>query len=323
MNYRSQKEDSANKKLVRTLLLICITIIVLTLGEYYGDGQLPSWSGVISEYLELTQPQTLDLSGTDIAVHVIDVGQGDCTLVQSEGVNILIDAGENGRGKEAAAYLKSLGVERLDWFVATHPHSDHIGGMDEILELIGADNVMMTYTSPQREPIKESYYQSALNALEQSGAAVVYANAGDVYEIGSLKVEVLHPAYGTDFEDMNDSSICLRISSGGVSLLTCGDITYETENALLESGVNLDSTIYIANHHGSALSNDEEFIAAASPDYAVFSCSKNNSYGHPHKSVLDAMKKMNIPYYRTDMHGTVVFICTQNGIEIKTEKEGE
>lgn len=323
MNYRSKKEDTTNKKVVRALLLLVITIIVLTIGEYYGDGQLPSWSSVISEYLESVQPQVLDLSGTDIAVHVIDVGQGDCTLVQSEGVNIMIDAGENGKGKQVAAYLEKLGVEKLDWFIATHPHSDHIGGMDEILELVGADNVMMTYTSPQREPVKESYYQSALNALEESGAAVVYADAGDVYELGSLKMEVLHPVYGTDFEDLNDSSVCLRISSGGVSLLTCGDISYEVEEELLQNGAEVDSTIYIANHHGSALSNDEEFIAAASPDYAAFSCSKDNSYGHPHKSVLDIMKKMNIPYYRTDMHGTIVFICTENGIEIKTEKEGE
>lgn len=323
MNYRAKKEDTTNKKLVRALVLLLITVVVLTIGEYYGDGQLPSWSSVIAEYMESIQPQTLNLSGTDIAVHVIDVGQGDCTLVQSEGVNVLIDAGENGRGKQTAAYLERLGVEKLDWFVATHPHSDHIGGMDEILELVGAENVMMTYTSPQREPVKESYYQSALNALEESGANVVYANAGDVYELGSLKMEVLHPVYGTDFEDLNDSSVCLRINSGGVSLLTCGDISYEVEEDLLQSGVNLNSTIYIANHHGSALSNDEEFIAAASPDYAVFSCSKDNSYGHPHKSVLDAMKKMNIPYYRTDMHGTIVFMCTSNGIEIKTEKEGE
>lgn len=322
MNYRTQKKDDANKKLWRAIMLIVLTAAVLTVGEFWGDGQLPSWSSVIAEYLETVQPSGPDLSGTDIAVHVIDVGQGDCTLVQSENVNILIDAGVSSGGSDAALYIRKLGVSRLDWFVATHPHIDHIGGMDEVLDVIGVDNIMMTYTPPQREP-EESFYKSALDAVEESGANVVYANAGDVYEIGSLKMEVLHPVYGTDFEDMNDSSVSLRISSGGVSLLTCGDITYEVEDSLLQSGVNLDSTIYIANHHGSALSNDKEFIAAASPDYAAFSCGKDNGYGHPHKSVLDTMKEMNIPYYRTDMQGTIVFICTENGIEIKTEKEGE
>ncbi len=310
----------------KAFALLMALIFVLTIGELTGDPAIPSWTSAYNQLTESISEYIAQHSGapatspSDVIFHVIDVGQADSMLIQSESYNVLIDAGESGMGDIVCDYLRKQGVNQLDLIVATHPHSDHMGGMDTVIEEIGADRILMVHI-PEEYAIENSFYLSVIEAVDAYGVEVVYADEGDVYRFGELTLEVLHPKYGEYREDINDLSISLSISCGGFGAIACGDITYEVEEELLEEGHNLKGDIFIANHHGSALSNSEEFIAAVSPDYVIFSCGENNSYGHPHNSVLRLLERMGIDYYRTDRNGTVVISWIDGNIYIHTEKQ--
>jgi len=315
---RSESVDykvlSRRIRTAKAIALILVIVLTLTIGEISENSNIPSWTSVF-----LGNAASSETESYDVIVHVIDVGQGDCTLVQCGDYNILIDAGENGQGREVAEYLYKIGVDQLDWIIATHPHSDHMGGIDDVIEMVGADNIMMIYI-PEEYSIENTFYLSVLEAIEEYDVNVVYANEGDILRFGELTIEILHPLYGEYRTDINDLSICTLIRCGGFGVITCGDITYEVEEELIAEGHDLDADIYIANHHGSALSSSEEFISAVTPDYTVFSCGENNSYEHPHNSVLKLLKNLCIPYYRTDLNGTVVIYYLDGDIYIRTEK---
>ncbi len=300
-------------RLFKALFFIVIIVIVLTVGELSADDDIPSWSDAFGYS---ASQQTL-ISNTDLVVHIIDVGQGDCTLVQSSDCSILIDAGENGRGRVVASYLENIGVERLDWIIATHPHSDHMGGIDDVLYEIPVDNIMMP-TLAQEDIPNYSFYSSVMSAIDATCTPVTYTKAGDVFTMGKMTLLVISPEAYEARSDLNDLSLCLLFQLGDTSYLTCGDITYEVEEELLEKDMVPDVDLLHINHHGSALSNTAEFVLTAEPKYAVISCGANNGYGHPHNSVLGMLNNMNIEYFRTDVDGTIVFSCTSAGIEVST-----
>lgn len=311
-SYGKGKGKSSSSPLKAILIFVAI-VLLLSYGEASGDPDMPSWSGLFSSLMQSTS-----VSSSDVIVHVIDVGQGDCTLVQSGKFNILIDAGENGYGTTVVEYLRSLKINHLDWIIATHPHSDHMGGIDTVIDEIDCDNIMMVYI-PDEYSISSKFYLSVLESIEENDVTVTYADEGDIYKFGELTMEVLHPTFGEYRSDINDMSICLKFSCGDFGLITCGDITYEIEEELLDELHDLDADVFILNHHGSALSNSEEFITAISPDYAIISCGADNTYGHPHKSVIKLLSKLGISYFRTDRSGTVVISFVDDSIEIETE----
>lgn len=220
---------------------------------------------------------------------------------------MLIDARENNYGWEVVDYLDYLGVESLDYAIGTHPDSDHIGGLDTVLENIPCDMVFM----PDMEKDTKTY-ESVIEALADQGKESIAPEPGDVYTLGTAQFTVLAPI--GKYESGNENSIAIRLVHGGNSFLFTGDAESESESDMLTSGRLLASDVYKVAHHGSSSANSELFLLAVNPEYAVISCGVDNEYGHPHSEVLNRLRAMGTKVFRTDEQGTVVAVSDGSGI---------
>ena len=252
--------------------------------------------------------------GTAQAVFV-DVGQGDATILAADGVFVLIDGGEEGEGNEVIQAARDLGVDRFDLVIATHPHSDHIGGIDEVMAAYPVDRIMM----PDAENSSLAF-ERLLDAVDAQNLRIETPEPGDTLEMGSMTLCFLHPRRDVEY-DMNDYSIAVRADLPGGSILLTGDGESAAEKEMLESGLRLQADVYKAAHHGSSTSNSRRFLERVDPDYAVISCGADNSYGHPHEEVLARLEELHVEIFSTAESGRVTVIFSSDApIRVETEK---
>ena len=301
----------------------------------------------------------------ELQIHVLDVGpgEGDSILIVSPtGKSVLIDAGDAGKGKVILDALKRYKVEQLDYFIATHPHPDHIGGADEVMNAIKVttviDNGVDLSTpapsptpapkkgarpAPTPRPIKNktksinSFFDEYKDAVDKAGAQHEKAEAGKKYDLGGGAIVTVlaptEPFFTKDHmkaggNDTNANSIVLRLDYGDFSMLFMGDAEDQTETRLLSKDLNLKATVIKIGHHGSKYASSENFLKRVQPDSAIISDGEWNRYGHPSQAVLDRLKAMNAKVYRTDLQGEITL--TTHGkadsakfYEIKTAKEAK
>lgn len=257
-----------------------------------------------------------DVTGV-LKVHFIDVGQGDSILIQSGTENMLVDAGTNESGPAVAAYLKSLGITKLSYLIGTHPHEDHIGGMDDVIRAFDIGTVIMSDVSHTTRT-----YEDVLDALLEKELRVVKPTPGDTYSLGEADFTILSPASDIAEQavrdgDLNNLSVGIRLAFGSNAFIMCGDAEAPSEKAMVEGGLPLKADVLKLGHHGSSTSTCDEFLRAVSPSCAVISCGTDNSYGHPHKETMEKLAASGISVYRTDEQGTLV--ATSDGSQITWE----
>ncbi|MEA5025009.1 hypothetical protein SDC9_27926 [bioreactor metagenome] len=248
-----------------------------------------------------------------LQVSFIDVGQADSALIQiPNGKNILIDAGNNADAEFLIKYLQDRGIEEIHILIGTHPHEDHIGGLDKVIEKFKIGQVIMPkVTSTTRT------FEDVLLAVQEKGLKIKEGKAGVQLDLGPLEegmpavsAEILAPLSG-QYEDMNNYSIVLRLVYGPHAFLFTGDAEDVSEKEMLAAGVNLKADVLKVGHHGSKSSTTKDFLAAVVPKYAIISVGKDNSYGHPTETVLKRLSDAGIGIYRTDQVGTIT--VTANG----------
>lgn len=268
-----------------------------------------------------SEPETPEVpeNTSTLQVHYIDVGQGDCSLVVCDGQTLLIDAGENGHETEVINYLRSLGIEKLDYIIATHPHSDHIGGLPEVIEEFGMDNIIMPRLTKEQTPTTKTYTKM-LEAIKGSGAKVISAKPGSSYTLGTAAVDILGPV-SNNAEDLNSMSVVAKVTYGENSFLFTGDAETDEEKEIIESGANLDADVLKMGHHGSNTSSHKDFLAEVTPEICVIMCGENNDYGHPHKEPLERLKKYTDEVYRTDICGDIVITSDGENLDIEYENQ--
>lgn len=245
-----------------------------------------------------------------LVVEYLDLGQADSILLSSDGEYMLIDAGNNEDGDDIVSYLREVDADELKYVVGTHPHADHIGGMDDVIFALDVDNVLLPDTTTNTQT-----YTDVLDAIETKNVPVTVPIAGQAFQLGETTVSVVAAQQA---DDLNNTSIVLKATYENTSFLFMGDAETEVENAILSAGTNVKSNVLKVGHHGSSTSTSSAFLAAVSPDAAVISCGAGNSYGHPSTTTLQ--KLTGVPVWRTDLNGTIIAMTDGQTCRLTAEK---
>ncbi|MFA9560665.1 MBL fold metallo-hydrolase [Evansella sp. AB-rgal1] len=250
----------------------------------------------------------------DMEVHYIDVGQGKATLLKGPSFTILFDAGRHDRN-DVVPYLQKLDIKMIDLLVGTHPHADHIGQIDSVM-----DNFIVKEVWMSGDEHTSQTFERVLDSILASDADYHEPRAGETYTIGSAIIEVINPERLTG--NFHEGSISVRIVYGNIAFLFTGDAEHQTERAMINRGHELKANIFHLGHHGSSTSNTKEFLDKVNPEITIYSAGENNSYGHPHVEVVTEITNRNVPIYGTDIHGTIIVKTDGKSYSVYTEKTG-
>lgn len=267
-----------------------------------------------------TAAPTLGVSATppaedsSFSVTFLDVGQGDAALIECDGHYMLIDGGDKKCSDMIYSFLKRSNIDTLDIIVASHAHSDHVGGLPGALTYAKAKLVLCPVTSYQSEA-----FHDFVKYAQTNGPGITVPKAHEIYSLGSAEVEILGLNAGTE---TNDSSIVLSVQYMDTTFLFTGDAEREAEQALLNDPlVNLSSYVLKVGHHGSNSSTTYPFLREIMPTYAVISCGKDNSYGHPTDGTLSRLRDADVKVLRTDLHGDITFAYEDGSWYLITDRE--
>ncbi|MDR1643712.1 MAG: MBL fold metallo-hydrolase [Clostridiales bacterium] len=245
-----------------------------------------------------------------LKVTFIDIGQGDSELIQLEDHAILIDSGEYEKRNIVIDALKSLGVEKLDYCVATHPHTDHMGSMSAVVDAFDVGKILMPNASATTVA-----FERLLRAIQNKSLTIDRPVPGTTIQAGGIELQLFAPN-NEKYADVNNYSIVARLDYYDTSFLFTGDAEALSEKEIQAKNFDLDVDVLKIGHHGSVSSTSDDFLAQVTPAMAVISCAAGNSYGHPHRETLAKLDKAKVEVFRTDLLGTITI--TSDGKKLVT-----
>ena len=247
----------------------------------------------------------------NLKIYYIDVGQADSILINSNNEYMLIDGGNNNDGPLLVKYFQELGIKEFKYLVGTHPHEDHIGGLDEIINNFNINKIFI----PDAITTTRTF-EDLLDSIDRKNLTFNVPQINSTYTLGEATVKIIYT--GTDTTDLNNTSIVLKLTYKETSYLFTGDATNITEKKILNKDISSD--VLKVGHHGSKYSSTENFIKKVNPKYAIISVGKDNKYGHPSSNTLNLLNKYNIKTYRTDELGTILLTSDGKNIKITSMK---
>ena len=282
-------------------LLYSVIVLALLIGSYFtGNWNKSNSNG-----------DTLGTADGELVVYFIDVGQADSIYIKDGNSNMLIDAGNNADGPLLVKYLRSLGIKEFKYAVGTHAHEDHIGGMDDIIKNFTIDKYYMPNVISTSKT-----FEDVLDSLNDKKISPTIPSIGDKFSLNQAQFEVL--SVGKDAEDLNDTSVVLKMTYNSTCTLFMGDASSNIEKNLLDKDINCQ--VLKIGHHGSKYSSSDEFIKKVKPTYGIIMVGKDNKYGHPTKKVLDVLNKYNVTIHRTDEEGTIIMKIKGDSISFENVK---
>ncbi len=290
------------------IVMLVIAVIVLILSKAIPQEK---WDAVFDK-----SGVTDSLSSqAGMAVHFVDVGQGDCAVIECGDKIMLIDSGEVDKSQVVINYLNNMGVERIDYCITTHPHTDHMGCMAKVIDEFPVDTMIMPVLSEINIPTT-STYEKFLLSVEENCNEVIPGEAGYTFSFGEAEVSLLGPC--DQDEDLNNMSVVAKIEYGESSFLFTGDCSFAEENDIMDNYYNeLDCDVLKVGHHGSSGSTSADWLEAVEPEISVISVGSDNSYGHPTKKVLQRLEDFGSTVYRTDLSGSIILETDGKSIALK------
>jgi len=292
-------------------------LIILTLVFSAGCQQLPF---LVINPTPAPTPGTVTPAPSPISsdvplkVSFVDVGQADCIIFQYGESAMIIDAGGNSGASSLVSTIKNMGISKFDVAVGTHPHEDHIGGLDAVIDSFEISKVYMPKISHTTKT-----FEDVLIAIQNKGLTVTTPVPGSAFTLGEdVQCTILAPN-SASYDNLNNYSIVIKVVYGNTSFLITGDAEAESEEEMLAKGYDLDADVLKVGHHGSTSSTSPAFLSAVSPEYAVICVGEGNTYGHPHQETIDKLNAAGVQIYRTDLNGTIVLTSDGSSFDINPD----
>ncbi len=301
------------KKLVVYLAVVVLSLVLLFFGERISEA-VESVTGIPS-FSKFSGIFSSKPSDGEVQIHVIDVDQADSILIRSRDGNILIDTGTNNSEAYLKTYLDACKIKKIDYLICTHPHYDHIGGADMIIEEYDVEKVLMTYMDDD-----STTFDILLENIDRYDITSEIPKVGTEYTLGDLSFKILAPLEAS--EDGNEMSLVVKLTHGDMDFIFMGDAGEATEKLLLKTytASELDCEFLKVGHHGANSSSSEEFLTAVSASIAAISCGEYNEYGHPRGEVLKRLTDSGCDtVLRTDKMGTVVVSSDGSSLTVISE----
>ena len=318
------------KKVIRLLICIAMTII-LTVGcedkdidntNFNNENQSVNYDIDVTSN-NLTNENKVERSTDEFDsissikgecnVWVLDVGQGSSTLVESDGEYMLIDGGDSDKSSYLVSYLKKKEITNFKYVIATHYDADHLNGVVGALNVFDVENVICPeYTTTTR------VYNSFISIMDNKKINRIQPIVGETYSLGRGEFTII-ATNSTGYSNVNDYSVGIRFKYNNKSFLVAGDATNISEEEIVNNSIDINSDVYIVNHHGSSGSSSSEFLNKIDPEYAVISAGKGNAYGHPAYKTLEKLNKIGAKIYRTDIEGEIEFSFTEKEIQFNKD----
>ena len=312
------------KRTKQNILVAAFALVIVAAGVIYGAipaknilkynhntaptvATMPTSSPITSE----PEVHTPVPPGSELSVQFIDVGQADSTLLQADGQTMLIDGGNVADSDVIASILKHNNIDYIDYVVCTHAHEDHVGGLSGALSVAKAGTVYAPETGSDSKA-----YKNFIKKVEAQGLSVTHPEPHDEIPFGNGKV-IFYAPVSEGYEDINNTSIVLKVIYGDTTFLFTGDLEREGEYDIMEKGYNLESDVLKVGHHGSDSSTTYPFLREIMPKYAVISCGKDNPYGHPNESTLSRLRDAGVTVYRTDEQGDIFMTSDGQTVTVK------
>lgn len=290
------RKKKSNSRIVYEIIVVAILIIFYLI----SSNKETTEPTVTINPITAEEMQNVELVGDRrIQIHFFDVGQADSILLISNNETMLIDAGTNDMGKTVVQDIKNLGIEKIDYLVGTHPHEDHIGGLDNVIKSFD----MGTFYMPKIQTNTKTF-EDVLDAASSKGLKITSPQKGDTFKVGDVECEIMlcNPEIAQEKDNLNLSSIVIRATFDKQSYLFTGDAETINESSRIWPQTN----VLKVGHHGSDTSSSQEFLNQVLPQIAIIQVGTGNKYGHPKQVTIDKLNKMGTLIYRTDLNKNIL-----------------
>lgn len=305
------------KKIKRILLLTLSCLVVLTgCSKVEMPQETKKQENVPIESVEdvANKEQIIKNSEKLATIYYFDVDQADCTLIESGEDMILIDTGDIDTKETVLSYMESLNVSTIDYLILTHPHADHIGAAPEIISKYEIGEILMPAKTTNTK-----LFERTLDSIAEKNYEITIPEQGSNYEFDNGNFTIFTDQNIDWGSDINYCSLILKVEIGNTKFIFSGDADKEVEENVIEAGFDVSADVLKAGHHASRTASSDIYLEKVDPKYAVISCGTDNSYGHPHKEVIDKLNKNKIEYFRTDLSGTIIMETDGTNITVNTK----
>lgn len=304
-----KRKSNKNDKFIKAVTSL-IVLAIVGIGGYFFSTENP---------IEIENNNSNLQTENTLVANFLDVGQGDSELIQlPNGQCMLIDAGISESAGKIATKITELGYDKIDYLIATHPHADHIGGMQKIVENFEIGEIYMPKASTNTKT-----FEKLLQAISDKGLSINTAKAGKViYEDADVKIEFLAPI-SDSYSNLNNYSAVIRLRHGNNVFLFTGDAEELSENEMINaySKSVLKADVLKVGHHGSNTASSIDFINSVAPEYAIIEVGEDNSYNHPHFESLKNLSAVNAEIVRTDLNGNIAVVSDKTHLTVYCEKD--